>query len=429
MSKKVRTLSLAALVFLTVSGGPYGLEPLLSSAGAHSAFLLLLLTPLLWDVPTIAVVLELNSMMPVTGGYYHWVKRAMGLRWAFYEGWWTWLYTFVDLAIYPVLFVTYASFLYPPLLAYKIPVCLGVIWLSALVNIRGIVPVGKASVVLATLVVMPFLILFGMVMWHHPFSVPAQHFHNSSFSAVGLAVYTIMWNFIGWDNVTTYAREVERPVRSYIVSVSLAFATIVIIYFLAIYAAVQTGISAETLQDKGFPAVGMLVGGQWLATLIAAGGMASTLGLYFSVLLSVSRIPEVMAKDHLLPQKLDKLHPKYGTPYISIITCSVVVSVMILFTFESLIIIDVSVYGAALFLEYIALIRLRKIAADEHRPFKIPLEKAGLICMTLLPVAVYSIAMISAFISDGNTLKPVLFAIGALVSAEVVWRVVGRIRN
>ena len=426
MPKKVRTVSLAAIVFLTVSGGPYGLEPLLSSAGAHSAFLLLLLTPLFWDVPTIAVVLELNSMMPVTGGYYYWVKRALGLRWAFFEGWWTWLYTFVDLAIYPVLFVQYASFLYPPLLAYKIPVCLGVIWLSALVNIRGIVPVGRASVVFATMVLAPFFILFGLVMRHHPFSIPSQHFHNTGFSAAGLAVYTIMWNFIGWDNVTTYAREVQRPVRTYIISVSIAFAVILIVYFLAIYVAVQTGISAETLRDKGFPAVGMLAGGQWLATLIAVGGLASTLGLYSSVLLSVSRIPEVMAQDRLLPQKLDMLHSRFGTPYISIITCSVVVSVMILFTFESLIIIDVSLYGAALFLEYIALIRLRKIAADDARPFKIPLNKAGLICMTLLPVAVYSIAMASAFISDGNTLKPVLFAIGALVSAEVVWRIVGR---
>jgi len=52
---------------------------------------------------SIFVVLELNSLMPVTGGYYQWVKRAMGMRWAFYEGWWTWLYTFADLAIYPVL--------------------------------------------------------------------------------------------------------------------------------------------------------------------------------------------------------------------------------------------------------------------------------------------------------------------------------------
>src|SRR5580692_11553508 len=122
--RKLRPIQLAAVIFLTVSGGPYGLEPLLYYAGKHGALLLLILVPLLWDIPTIFTVLELNSMMPVNGGYYQWVKRALGKRYAFYEGWWTWLYTFVDLAIYPVLFVVYASFLFPQIVAYKVPICL-----------------------------------------------------------------------------------------------------------------------------------------------------------------------------------------------------------------------------------------------------------------------------------------------------------------
>src|ERR1700742_2097912 len=141
--KKIRILQLVAVIFFTVSGGPYGLEPLLYYAGQHGALLLLMLTPMLWDVPAIYTVLELNSMMPITGGYYKWVKYALGTRWGFYEGWWTWLYTFVDLAIYPVLFVTYAGFFFPGLEAYKIEICLFIIWSSALLNILGIVPVGK----------------------------------------------------------------------------------------------------------------------------------------------------------------------------------------------------------------------------------------------------------------------------------------------
>ena len=56
---------------------------------------------MLWDLPAIFTVLELNSMMPVEGGYYKWVKHALGTRWGFYEGWWTWLYTFADLADLP----------------------------------------------------------------------------------------------------------------------------------------------------------------------------------------------------------------------------------------------------------------------------------------------------------------------------------------
>src|ERR1700679_2026829 len=108
--KKIRPLQLIPIIFFTVSGGPYGLEPLLNFAGTHGALLVLLITPLLWDVPAIFTVLELNAMMPITGGYYKWVKYALGTKWGFYEGWWTWLYSFVALPISPVLFVQYASF-------------------------------------------------------------------------------------------------------------------------------------------------------------------------------------------------------------------------------------------------------------------------------------------------------------------------------
>src|SRR5688572_15373884 len=199
-AKKLRPLQLAAIIFLTVSGGPYGLEPLLNEAGAHAALLLLIITPVLWDVPTIFTVLELNSMMPVTGGYYQWVKRALGLRWAFYEGWWTWLYTFADLAIYPVMFVTYLSFFYPEAATYKIPVCLAIIWVSAFINILGIVPVGRTSIALSIFVLIPFVVLlvWSLVQNNGRLSFPTPSFNHSSFSTIGLGLYTVMWNFIGW---------------------------------------------------------------------------------------------------------------------------------------------------------------------------------------------------------------------------------------
>jgi len=372
--KKLKTIQLAAVIFLTVSGGPYGLEPLLTYAGNNAAILLLLITPLFWDIPSVFTVLELNSMMPVTGGYYQWVKRGLGLRWAFYEGWWTWLYTFVDLAIYPVLFVEYVSFFFPQVDAYKIPVCLVIIWSSAALNIRGIVPVGKTSVFLGVVVLAPFVLLFGVALSKYAghISIPAQTLKGHSFSSIGLALYTIMWNFIGWDNTTTYAEEVDKPRKSYIASIVTAFLIVLMIYSIAVLISIQSGISAAVLKEQGFPALGTLVGGKWLGALIAAGGMASALGLYSAVLLSVSRVPQVMANDKLLPVKLSTLHPKFNSPYVSILTCSVVVSFMILWTFGELLIIDVTVYGAALFLEYIALVRLRIIAPDEHRPFKIP---------------------------------------------------------
>lgn len=413
-----------AVIFFTVSGGPYGLEPLLTYGGPGGAMLLLLLTPILWDIPTVLTVLELNSMMPVNGGYYQWVKRAMGLRWAFYEGWWTWLYTFVDLAIYPVLFVQYASFFMPGLEVYKIPICLFIIWSCAGLNILGVVPVGKASLLLGALVLAPFLVLF-TVGFHSltpaAFAANPLSLRGLGLTSIGMGLYTVMWNMLGWDNTTTYAEEVEKPARSYLISISVSFLLILGIYVLALRTAQGSGIDPGLLKEKGFPALGILMGGRWLGILLAAGGMASSIGLFAAVLLSVSQVPKAMADDRLLPEGLSALHPRFNTPYLSIIFCSVVVSGMILWTFMDLVVIDIILYGAALFLEFITLVVLRIRAPDENRPFRIPLNITGICLMLVLPVGVYVLALGGALSDSGNTWKPALFALVALLTAEIVW--------
>jgi amino acid transporter len=425
-AKKLRPLQLAAVIFLTVSGGPYGLESLFSYVGNQGALLLLLVTPLLWDVPTILTVLELNSLMPVTGGYYQWVKRALGIRWAFYEGWWTWLYTFIDLAIYPVLFIGYAAFFFPAIAAYKVLICLVIIWSSALLNILGIVPVGKTSVFLGIVVLVPFLVLFIVLLTRHSGipAIPTPSLHGLGFSPVAMGLYTVMWNFIGWDNATTYAGEVQRPARSYLLSISMAFILIVGVYILSALAVQRSGISAETLDNGKWPVLGTLAGGHWLGALLAAGGMASTLGLYSAVLLSVSRVPQVMAADSLLPSWLCRLHSRFQTPYLSIIASSIVVSILILWTFEDLVVMDIVLYGAGLSLEFVTLFVLRIRQPMAHRPFRIPLNNTGLLLMILLPVGVYAIALSGALTSSGAMAMPALISIGMLISAELGWQLV-----
>src|ERR1700741_2409783 len=422
--KRLGPLQLAAVIFLTVSGGPYGLEPLLSYVGKGGALLLLMIVPLLWDMPTIFTVLELNSMMPVNGGYYQWVKRAMGKRFAFYEGWWTWLYTFFDLAIYPVLFVEYAAFFFPWMTDYKVPICLCIIWLSAGLNILGIVPVGKISIIFTAVVLIPFFIFFYVGFTHQHNIIAPLTLKGIGFSSIGMGLYTVMWNFMGWENATTYAGEVDKPIRSYLISVAIAFGIVFAIYFTTTIIAQNSGFDFVRLTVEGYPSLGEAMGGHWLGVLLSIGGMASALGLFSAVLLSVSRVPKVMADDKLLSPKLSSLHPKFDTPYISIIVCAIVVSMMILWKFEELIIIDVTLYGAALSLEFVALIILRIKAPDEPRPFKIPFGVKGLCGMTILPFGIYAIALTAAFTVSGKALAPVLFAVGALLSAEVVWRII-----
>src|SRR5207237_6953884 len=102
----------------------------------------------------------------------------------------------------------------------------------------------------------------------------------------------------------------------------------------------------------------------------------------------------------------------------------VVVSFMILWNFGELLIIDITIYGAGLFLEYHSLIRLRKRSAQDHRPFKIPMGINGLRVMLLLPIGVYFIALSGAFLSTGNAWVPALFAVMLLFTAELIWRMI-----
>lgn len=423
--KKIRPVQLVAIIFFTVSGGPYGLEPLIGYAGQHGALLILLVTPMLWDVPAIFTVMELNSMMPVTGGYYKWVKYALGTRWGFYEGWWTWLYTFIDLAIYPALFVVYASYFFPWLAEYRIPLSLFFVWVSALLNVLGIVPVGRTSLILGAVVLTPFVILFGIAFYHHAVThIPSQSLKGIPFSSLGMALYTVMWNCLGWDNTTTYAEEVEKPVKSYLYSTFIAFALVIVLYVLIILVSQQTGIDTGALQEHAFPAVGEAIGGHWLGALIAIAGMASSFGIYAAVLLSVSRVPKVMADDDLLPQRLNKLHSRFQTPYVSILVCSLIVSLMVLWPFADLLIIDVTVYGAGLALEYVSLVKLRRTEPNTPRPFRIPLSITGLCMLFILPLTVYVVALAGAFSSTEDAVWAAVFALAALATAELVWRII-----
>src|SRR5512141_1070359 len=126
LTRSLTTLSLVFILYFSTSGGAYTTESLVREVGPGLALLTLLVVPLVYSLPEILIVGELASMLPEEGGYYRWVYRAFGRFWAFQNGWWTWLYSLVDMAIYPVLFNQYLAFFFPGL-------SIGAQWIVALV--------------------------------------------------------------------------------------------------------------------------------------------------------------------------------------------------------------------------------------------------------------------------------------------------------
>jgi amino acid transporter len=85
----VKRASLFYLVFVMYSyttGGPFGLEAQVSTAGPGMALLYFLVVPFFWCIPMSLVAAELTTAMPVEGGFYRWVRAAFGDFWGFLAG-------------------------------------------------------------------------------------------------------------------------------------------------------------------------------------------------------------------------------------------------------------------------------------------------------------------------------------------------------
>src|ERR1700761_7129327 len=159
--RKLRMLPLLAATYFMVSGGPYDLEDIIGFGGYGHALLLLLLLPFFWSFPTALMLGELAAAVPEEGGFYAWVRRAMGPFWGFQEAWLSLAASVFDMAIYPTIFVSYLSKIAPSLATGHRALLLeiAVVILAALWNLRGAAAVGEGSVWLWLVALSPFVAL------------------------------------------------------------------------------------------------------------------------------------------------------------------------------------------------------------------------------------------------------------------------------
>src|SRR5580658_8780548 len=163
MKGKVTLWPLVGAIYLIVAGGPFGLEDIVGSSGYLGAILILLITPLVWSLPTALMVSELSSAIPEDGGYYRWVARGMGRFWGFQEGWLSLTGSIFDMAIYPTLFVSYMSRVAPSLVSGHRGILIGIVMIAACAvwNMFGAGTVGRCSLAMTLLLLAPFVVLAG----------------------------------------------------------------------------------------------------------------------------------------------------------------------------------------------------------------------------------------------------------------------------
>src|SRR5579872_5042322 len=158
-SRKLTLLPLIAATYFMVAGGPYGLEDLIGKAGYRAAIIILLITPVLWSIPTALMVSELAAALPCEGGFYVWVRRGMGPFWGFQESWLTLTGSIFEMALYPTLFVDYLGRFAPGWTdGFRgTALALAVIAICATWNILGARAVGETTIWLNVLLFAPFV--------------------------------------------------------------------------------------------------------------------------------------------------------------------------------------------------------------------------------------------------------------------------------
>lgn len=431
--RKMTAKMLLFTVFCCVSGGPYGLEALIGQSGAGLGLLLILVIPLLWAVPDAFVTAELASAMPVEGGYYQWVKKALGPNAAFLNGWWTWLYGMVDASLYPVYFAATTSEILKvafgsealegsPFLKWGVGFL--VIVGFTILNLLGTRAVGKASTLLAICIIAPFLVLGAVAAFRYagdprPLSLAFLPEGGSLTTALAGGLGIAMWNYLGWDSLSTIAEEVEEPQKAYPLALVWGVPLVTAVYVIAVLAGLPFFPAASEWQEGVWPTIAQAVGGAPLFWLISLGAALSSMALFTATFLGASRLPFVMAQDRWLPGWLVTLHPKWGTPAASIILCAAIYSVLsALFSWQELIAINVVLYATALVMEGISLVIFRIRQPDMPRPFRIPGGLGVAVMFCVVPTAMI-VTLIVVSIMEGGWMQVVPTAV-ALASGPVV---------
>jgi amino acid transporter len=382
----MRFLPLIAATYFMVSGGPYGIEDILGGAGYLRAILILLVLPLVWSLPTALMIGELAGAIPAEGGFYVWVRRALGPFWGYQESWLSLSASIFDMAIYPAIFVLYLGKFNPALTAdWR-----GYAWSLAVVvvccgwNLRGAPAVGDDSVWMFVLLLAPFAVLVVLGFWHgltiHP---PVQWGRSGTGSALSTAVLVAMWNYMGWDNASTVAQEVENPQRNYAPAMLAATLLVAVTYILPLAAVALAGLSVESFSTGDWTNAARVLGGSGLlgtglGIAIVAGGAISGIGMFNALVMSYSRLPMTMALDGMLPRIFARRNLR-GVPWVSVLILGLAWALALKLPFERLISIDLILYGSSLILEFVALAVLRVREPNLPRPFR-----AGSFFVTIL---------------------------------------------
>lgn len=415
-AKKAGLFYFVFVMFAYTTGGPFGMEEMVTTSGPGLTLLYLLVLPFFWCIPVSLVAAELTTTIPVEGGFYRWVRASFGDFWGFLAGWWNWSASWLLGGSYAVLFSDYLANYFPFLAGWKhYAVSVALISVLAYVNTRGIQMVGRVATVLEISVLIPVLLLcvIGAARWRynpfHPFVPP----HVPPFQVFGVGLALGLWLYSGYEQCSSVAEEIENPQRSYPRALAIVVPLSVATYFLpALFSLAALG-NWQEWNTAYLSTAAKLIGGGWLGFLMTAAAMLGNVSLLNATVLTSTRMPSSMAEDGYLPPVFAAKHKKFGTPWIAILISSAIYALLAFHTLAQLLTVYVWLRILVTVLTVLAAWRLRKARPEMKRPFRIPWGGAGLAYVVIAPLAMSAVALVG---SDKFALKwgPVPVALGVM---------------
>jgi amino acid transporter len=425
------------------------LGPRWIAAAAHngtSSISLWILAALLFFVPSALVINELSSRFPNEGGLYVWAKEAFGDFHGFIAGWTYWIYTifyFPGLLLASAAMGGYVMGVSGTALAqnrtFLLAGSLVLLLVAVGFNIIGL-NIGKwlqNAGGVSTYIPLLILTAVGAAMWMKHGTVtqftianmkPQWNWDTVNFWS------QIAFAFSGLELVSAMSQEIRDPRKTLPRAVLGSGALIAVIYVIGTFAVLGMVPAADVDAKSGvFQAItqgttALKIGfvGVLAAILVSvgnAGGVGSTVA-------GISRVPFVVGIDRYLPEAFGKIHPKWKTPYISILVQAVASATVLLLSqinettrgaYQSLVDITVIIYFVPFLYMFAAVIKLasRKDRKENEHAVLIPGGKVGVWITAGLAFAVTFASIIFSIIPPGDSSNKVLFEI-KVVGASII---------
>jgi amino acid transporter len=264
-------------------------------------------------------------------------------------------------------------------------------------NMLGARAVGRSSLAMTLLLLAPFVILTVYAAMHVGGSggdagTPLSH------GDILAGLLVAMWNYMGWDNSTTIAGEVDRPQLTYPWAMAIGVILVALTYVLPIGAVALTGLNPNRWTTGGWPDVARAIipaslGSNGLALALTVAGMLGALGTLNALTLVYSRLPAVMAEDGFFPRALVRRTRRTYAPWVSILVCASAWALCLGLNFSKLVMLDVLLTGLSILLEFAALVALRIREPELSRPYRVPGGLAGAVAIGVPPTALLILAV------------------------------------